>query len=120
MNKWQAQQSFWSSFGLTAYDEITVPENAIFPYITYEAVADDFGHPASISASLWYKSMSWQEISQKADEIADAITMGGKMYPYKDSAILVRKSNPFAQRMSEPTDDTIRRMVLNVTLEFLE
>ena len=31
MDKFQAQQSFWSSFGLTAYDENTVPDDAEYP-----------------------------------------------------------------------------------------
>lgn len=120
MDKWQAQQKFWSNFGLPAYDELTVPDKAVMPYITYEAAIDEFGHPTSVSASLWYKSNSWIDISKKTNDIAEAISYGGLMVGYDNAAMLVRKGNPFAQRMSEPTDDTVRRMLLNVTLEFLE
>ena len=34
MTKANAIYNFWNSFGITAYEENTVPEDAIFPYIT--------------------------------------------------------------------------------------
>ena len=40
MDKSQAVHDFWSSFGLTAYDENAVPDNAQMPYITYSVVTD--------------------------------------------------------------------------------
>jgi hypothetical protein len=38
MNKSQALQSFWESFGIPAYNEYTVPDNAEMPYITYSVI----------------------------------------------------------------------------------
>lgn len=35
MNKAQAIQAFWESFGVPAYEESTVPDDAVMPYITY-------------------------------------------------------------------------------------
>ena len=35
MDKQQAIHGFWSSFGITAYDENSVPDDAELPYITY-------------------------------------------------------------------------------------
>lgn len=121
-NKWQAQQTFWSSFGIPAYDENTVPDGATMPYITYEAVSGNLGAQTTISASLWYRSNSWAEISQKADQIAQQIALAEKPAIKIDNGFMkVRLPNgmPFAQRMDEPSDRQVRRIVLTVEIEFL-
>ena len=118
-DKIQALHNFWSSFGLTAYDENSVPDDARLPYITYEVSSDDFGHTLAQTASLWYRSTSWADITKKEQQIADFITKGGRMIAYDDGAFWVQKASPWAQRMSDPSDDKIRRIVLNVTVEFL-
>ena len=40
MTKAAAMYQFWNSFGLTAYEENTVKDDASFPYITYQLVTD--------------------------------------------------------------------------------
>ena len=42
MDNEQAYRAFWASFGLNAYDENTVPEDAELPYITYEYAENGF------------------------------------------------------------------------------
>lgn len=121
-NKWQAQQTFWSSFGIPAYDENTVPDGATMPYITYEAVGGDLGAQTTISASLWYRSNSWAEISQMADQIAQEIAMAQKpAVKISNGYMKVRlpEGSPFAQRMDDPSDRQVRRIVLTVEIEFL-
>ena len=120
MNKMQTLHSFWSGFGLKAYDENTVPDNAVLPYITYEAASNDFGSSVALSASVWYRSSSWSDITAKEQEIADFIGRGGRMIAYDGGAMWIVKNTPWAQRMSEPSDDTIRRIVLNISIEFLD
>lgn len=122
MDKWQALDKFWNSFGLTAYDENSVPtgKTAIpLPYITYQANTDTFDNSVALSASLWYRSSSWGQISQKSDEISNKIGMGGTPVPYDGGVIWVKRANPFSQRMSDPTDDTIRRVFINIEAEFI-
>ena len=62
MDKEQALHSFWSSFGLTAYDEGTVPDDAMTvnngKYITYNVSTAALDEPVPISGDLWYRSMS--------------------------------------------------------------
>lgn len=120
MNKIQTLHSFWSGFGLPAYDESSVPDGAQLPYITYEVSSDDFGNSLPQSASLWYRSSSWADITAKEQQIADYITRGGRMIAFDGGSLWLRKSNPWAQRMAEPSDDTIRRIVLSVNVEFLD
>lgn len=125
MDKWQALQTFWASFDLEAIDntilldEKTRQELGIdFPYITYEASTSDFDEPLALTASLWYHSLSWGAISQKADEIGDALGLGGVKIPYDGGQALIQRGTPFAQRLSDP-DRYIRRIVLNIVVEFL-
>lgn len=120
MNKIQTLHSFWSGFGLKAYDETSVPDDAQLPYITYEVSDDQFGEPRIQSASLWYHSSSWADITAKEQEIADFITRGGRMLKYDGGAIWLQKGTPWAQRMAEPNDEMIRRIVLTVVVEFLD
>ena len=118
MDKSQALNSFWSSFGLPAYDVNSVPDDAQMPYITYETATDSIDNRLPLSASLWYRHISWADISKKADEIAkylaelNPITTkidGGRMY--------ISKGTPFAQRMTDE-DYMIKRIVLNIEVEF--
>ena len=120
MNKMQTLHSFWSSFGLKAYDETSVPDDAKLPYITYEVSSDNFGNVLYQNASLWYRSTSWAEITKKEQEIAEFITRGGRMLAYDNGAMWIRMATPWAQRMGEEADDMIRRIVLSLIVEFLE
>lgn len=120
MNNLQALHSFWSGFGLKAYDAMSVPDDAQLPYITYEVSDDTFGNQLAQYASIWYRDSSWSSITAKSKEIENFISRGGRMYKYDGGAIWIQKSSPFAQRMEEPEDDMVRRIVLSVYVEFLE
>jgi hypothetical protein len=120
MNKDQTLNNFWNSFDIPAFDENTVPDNTIFPYITYEMSSDNFGNVLVQTASLWYRDSSWTAITNKSQEIADFITRGGRMLTYDGGALWIQKASPWAQRLDDPSDDMIRRIVLNVIVEFLD
>ena len=117
LNKAEALQSFYESFGIPAYDANSVPDDAMMPYITYSVSTDSLDNVVNLQASLWYKSSSWMGISNKADEIAQRLVEhniikldGGYMY--------LCKGSPFAQRMADPSDDTVKRMYMNIQAEF--
>lgn len=119
MTKDMALYAFYSSFGLPAYDENTVPDGAELPYITYQFAESDFDNNVMLSASLWYRSTSWAAIQDKADAINDYIGRGGVMLPFDGGAIWLRRGSPFSQRMDEPSDDSVRRILLNLTAEYV-
>ena len=120
MNKIQTLNAFWNGFGLKAYDENSVPDDATLPYITYDVSVDDFGSPRLQNASLWYRSSSWSDITAKEQEIADFITRGGRMLKCDEGAIWIQKASPWAQRIGESSYDMIRRIILSVSVEFLD
>lgn len=120
MNKEQAIHTFWSGFGIPAYDEQTVPDNAEMPYITYRVVTDSIGNVCNLTGSIWYRSTSWREVSDKAAEVAQAVGQYGfTRLKLDDGYVWFTKGAPFAQRMSDPSSDMIRRIYLNVQAEFL-
>ena len=119
MTKAAAIYQFWNSFGLTAYDENTVPTDADFPFITYQFVTDSFDRGIPLSASLWYRSESWTEINAKTEEISQKISRGGKIISCDGGAIWLKRGQPFAQNMGDESDDLIKRKYINITAEFM-
>lgn len=120
-NRYQALQQFWESFGWAAYNENTVPDDALDQgsYITYEAGLDGFDSSMALSASLWRRSSSWAIIHAKAAEIENYIEYEmPPAIPIEGGLMRIRKANPFAQDGADD-DDTIRRVNINVEVEFM-
>ena len=104
LDKFQALHYFWNSFGIPAYESTTVPEGT------------NLGVP--MSASIWKKNtMSWEEISQKAEEISDALIQV-KTIPMQIGYLYITRGTPFAQRMSDE-DESTRRIYINIMAEYL-
>ena len=119
MTKAAAIYQFWNNFGLTAYEENSVPDDAAFPYITYQLVTDSFDREIPLTASLWYRSESWTDINAKTEEISQKISRGGKIISCDDGAIWLKRGQPFAQSMGDESDNLIKRKYLNITAEFM-
>lgn len=118
MTKAAAIYQFWNSFGLTAYEENSVPDDASFPYITYQLVTDSFDREIPLTASIWYRSESWTAINAKTEEISSNIGLGGKIIKCDGGRIWIKRGQPFAQNMGDESDDLIKRKYLNLTFEF--
>lgn len=120
MTKEQALHQFWSSFGLTAYDSNSVPDGAALPYITYD-VSTSSGvenNTVYLSGSLWYNSTSWVEITNKSNSISQYLGEFGAVYPVDNGYVWIKKGSPFANRMSEPSNKNIRRININIEVDF--
>ena len=118
MTKAEAVQSFWSGFGVPAYEMSSVPQEAQLPYITYDFSTGSFGEEVNLSASLWWRSHSWTECNAKTEEISRKIGHGGTVIPCDGGAIWIKKGQPFAQSMGDPTDQALKRKYINITAEF--
>ena len=127
MNREQALDQFWNSFDVPAYDSTTVPdardleEMGInpFPRITYEVSINEFGTPTTFYVSLWDKNTSWARITELSHEIEEKLSDGGYVVRYDGGVAWLKKGTPFMQRMGEE-DDSIRRIIMNVEIEYLE
>ena len=118
ISKEQALNTFWNSFEIPAYDENTVPDDVEMPYITYSVGIASLGETISLYASIWYYSTRWEDISRKAIEIGKYIGIGGTSQSYTGGRIWIKRGIPFSQRMSEPGNDAVRRIYLNIEVEF--
>lgn len=119
MDRWEALYNFWSSFGIPAYEENSVPSDATFPYITYESSVGGFESVLPLSASIWDRTTRGTAfVDAKADEIEKYIKnmgcpeiKGGRYRAYTDGTS--------AQNMGDPDDKLIKRKLLTVYFEFM-
>lgn len=123
MTKAAALHSFFSGFGLTAYEENSVyalESPPALPYLTYEVRTDAFtdGADTPISASLWYRTTTWTAVNEKVEEISAAVGRSGKVIPIDFGYLLVRRVSPFSQSMADPADSMIKRKVLNFAVRY--
>ena len=124
MDSFSALQSFWSSFGVDAYDEqtyFTEGQSPAFPHITYESVSGTWTSNKLLSGYLWDRSTSWAWLKQKAEGIREAIG-SGKVVQVDDGAVWFRipETTPFAQVIpSGSEDDLVKRILMYVEVEFL-
>lgn len=118
MTKAAAIYQFWASFGLPAYEENSVPDTSTFPYITYQLVTDSFENEVILTGSIWYRDTSWLSVNTKAEEISQAIGLGGKLIDCDGGKIWLKRGSPFAQNMGDDTDDLIKRKYINLSAEF--
>lgn len=119
MDAVHALHSFWSGFDIPAYNELTVPKDATMPRITYEVQEGYFGEVFILSASIWYRSHSWEEINKKLNEIANVITRGGKYLPIDDGSLYISRDPNWATPMTDPDDSAIIRYRLSYELEYI-
>lgn len=118
MTKEQAYHAFLASFGWPVYDENTVPDDATLPRITYNLSVAEFGFPVAMSISLWDRSTSWVTVTNKANEIYNAIGLGGKIISFDGGYIWIKRGQPFFQRMADE-NDSIRRIYIVLEVEYL-
>lgn len=122
MTKAATIYEFWHSFGLKAFEENTVPtgEDAPkFPYITYQLVTDSLGNEVAMSASIWYRGTSWVEANAKTEEVSQRIGRKGAVLDCNGGKVWIKRGTPFAQNMSDESDNLIKRKYLNITAEYL-
>ena len=118
MTKGAALQQFFEGF-LPAYATNAVPDDVVFPYLTYSAVFDAFdGQPVSLTVNLWYYTTSEALPNAKAQEISDALGSGGATLPIDGGYIWLMRGSPFCQSLADEADSQIKRRYINITAKY--
>ena len=131
MNKQQAYNAFWSNFGVLAFEENSVPDDRVidelikagvaeakYPYITYQVLTDSLGNSVFPTASIYDRSTSWERADKLSNAIAAQIqTMGTILLD--NGRMFITKGTPFSQHTLEGSDNAIKRIILNLGVEFL-
>lgn len=114
-----AVYNFLSSFGIPAYAATSTPDQASYPYLTYELVLPDWGQgETTMTVNLWFYGESEVPANAKAEEIGQTLGLGGVLLPYDDGALWLKKGSPFAQSVAGE-DDKVKRRYMNISIEAL-
>lgn len=120
MTKAAALQKFFSAFGISAYPSNAVPDETVFPWLTYEA---SFGYledgEIPIAVHLYYHTTSEVVPNEKVEEIGQAIGRGGTVIPCDDGAIWIKRGTPFCTSQTDADRPEIKHRYMNLTLEYL-
>ena len=107
-----ALKTFFSGFGLEAYQTGSVPEDVELPYITYSLSVPEWNQKATGYAQVWDRTKSNDGIIRKADQITQAI--GESLTISLDGGYLViRPESPLIQIM---VDGDTRAAYINFSI----
>ena len=120
MTKEAALKQFFSGFGITAYPPTAVPNDVVFPYLTYEVITSAFEDgEVGLTVNLWYYTTQEGPPNAKARELSEAIGRGGKLLPCDGGYIWLKRGSPWCQSLTDETSPNIKRRYINVTAEYL-
>ncbi len=113
----RALSAFWNGFGIPAYVEDSVSNDAQMPYITYTLADPGWDSLTNIQARVWYKDTSLVGIDSKVADIKEAIGEG-KSIQTDTGFIVINRDTNFSQ--PQPYDDAgksnIKVVYLNMIL----
>lgn len=92
----QAMYEFFAGFGLPAYAEGFVPDDAELPYITFSTPQSGLDQKASQYVRVWYEGTDNSVPAQKADAIIAAIG-NGIMLTTDSGAVVIWPESPLVQ-----------------------
>lgn len=119
MDKEQGYNSFLASAsGLSCYEENNIPDGAILPYMTYQGISDSLGSVCFSVCTIWDRSSSWAFLDGKKKEMEEYIG-GGRLISIDNGRIFFCKGSPFAQRVKDASDQTVKGWTFNLQIEFL-
>lgn len=119
MTKEQALYNFFNSFGITGYRNTSVPDDVIFPFLTFDTPISSFDEdPVSITLNLYYYTDSEAVPDAKAEEIRQRIGMGGVLLDCDGGAIWLKRGVPWCQSLVDETNRNIKRRYINITAEY--
>lgn len=120
MTKEQALHKFFNSFDITGYRATSVPDDVIFPFLTYDFPISSFEEdPVSGTVNLYYYTDSEASPDAKAEEIRKRIGVGGVLLNCDGGAIWLKWGVPWCQSLVDETNRNIKRRYINITAEYL-
>lgn len=119
MSKDKALQAWFTAFGMTAYPSTSVPDDTVFPWLTYEYITGSFGDSdVAIAVNMWFWTESESIPNQKAEEFRKYI-LEHDLIECDEGLIWVKTGVPWCQSLTDETSPTVKRRYCNVTLEYL-
>lgn len=118
MTKAAALHQFFNSFGIPAYTSTSVPDDAEFPWMTYEPVISGRGETVASTVNLWYRTTSEAVPNAKVEEMAEAID---NMNPIKcdNGLIWIMRDSTWCTPLNSEVDPVIKIRRLNILICYL-
>lgn len=116
MTQAEALYKFFSGFGIPAYPANSVPNDTVFPWLTYELKTGYVGDSFSCAVNLYYYTDSEAVPNAKAEEIGNEIGLGGIQIPYDSGTIWIKRGSPWVTPIPEE-DSTIKHKQLLTMME---
>ncbi len=105
--------------GLAAYSASSVPEDAAFPYVTYEWAEGAWGDEGvSVLANMWFKTESEAAPNAAVSRLGRNLGLSGRLLPCDGGGMWVRRGTPWAQSVPDE-DASVKRRYLNLEIEFI-
>lgn len=120
MTKAAALYKFFSGFGMDAYAAASVPDDVVFPYLTYDLITGAWdGGEVGLTVNLWFYTESEAVPNAKAEELSKKIGLGGKILPCDGGYIWLKRGSPWCQSLRDETNPAIKRRYINISAEYL-
>lgn len=124
MTKEAAIQDFFSGFGILAYGVSGLPKEVTFPFLVHDFPTSAFLEgEVSGTVYLRYYTESEAAPNAKAQEISQAIGIGGVLLPCDGGFIWLKRGSPF--KINAPQEQgseqalLLKTKQLNITAEYL-
>ena len=117
----EALQVFWSQFGIPAYAEDMVPEDAKLPYIRYSVAKAPLTSASVLTAYNYHSArlMGNVERAAVADQIAKAIPQGGiKVRLSGGGYLIMHRGSDFQTPNIDPEDPNVIGIRTSVEVYF--
>lgn len=118
MTKEAALNRFFNSF-MKAYPNTNVPDDAIYPYMTYSVEDGPFDSVTSMTVQMWFKTESEAVPNAKARELKEALSHGGKYLIFDDGGIWLVPGIPWCINATAQNDRTIKLRQINIEVNHL-
>jgi hypothetical protein len=113
---------FFSSFGVQAFEQNSVPDGKDrpeYPYITYELKTGRFSeYDTSVIFSIWDDNNSIERLIGIAKSIASYLGRMGKVIKIDDGYILIMADNPFCEIGADEAIKTVKRARCSLKMRF--
>lgn len=110
----KALYAFYSSFGIPAYTENSVPAEEKLLYITYTLPQSELFSAAVHQVRVWYYGTNNEAVNAKAGEIVSAIGRGIKLRAGDGLVCIYPGAGALVQM--QPSEETVRIAYINLQI----
>lgn len=118
MTKEAALNMFFNQF-MKAYPNTNVPDDAVFPYMTYSVEDGVFDTTTYMTVQMWFKTDSEAEPNRKTRELKEALSHGGRLVLFDGGGAWLVPGTPWCINATAQDDKTIKLRQINIEVNHL-